>query len=139
MSDLIDRKALYEQTAEWEASALHMVEKLMHSEDPDDIKEWIKWSAVLQERTAFKHDVADAPSAQPEPRWIPCNIPPNDDRSVFIAYSGGGLGTVCIGYYDKDDKCWREHRNWFASLLNGVKYWCEIPELPDGWKRSEDE
>lgn len=67
-------------------------------------------------------------------KWIPCNIPPNDDRSVFIAYSGGGLGTVCIGYYDKDDKCWREHRNWFASLLNGVKYWCEIPELPDGWK-----
>ena len=67
MADLIDRGALYEQTAEWEASALHMVEKLMHSEDPDDIKEWIKWSAILQERTAFKHDVADAPSVDAVP------------------------------------------------------------------------
>lgn len=58
---MISRQALYEQTAEWVASALHMVEKLMQSEDPDDIKEWKKWSVILRERTAFKHDVADAP------------------------------------------------------------------------------
>ena len=80
-------------------------------------------------------------SPQPERKtgeWIPCKTPPNDGRSVFIAYGSGGLGTVCIGYYDPDDKCWREHKNWFASLLSGVKYWCEIPELPDGWKEEDD-
>lgn len=85
--------------------------------------------------------ISALPSAQPEQKtgkWIPCKTPPNDGRSVFIAYGSGGLGTVCIGYYDPDDKCWREHKNWFASLLSGVKYWCEIPELPDGWKEEDD-
>lgn len=55
---LIDGEQLYEKTAEWEAQALHMVEVTMNEEDLD---EWRRWSAILKERTAFKHDVADAP------------------------------------------------------------------------------
>ena len=57
--DLIDRNKLYEKTAEWEAQALHMVEVTMHDEDTTD---WRKWSTVLTERSAFKFDVADAPT-----------------------------------------------------------------------------
>lgn len=40
-----------------------MVEKTMNDED---LTEWRKWSIVLTERSAFKFDIADAPSAQPE-------------------------------------------------------------------------
>ena len=57
--DLIDRNKLYEKTAEWEAQALHMVEVTMHDEDTS---EWREWSIVLTERSAFKFDVADAPT-----------------------------------------------------------------------------
>lgn len=71
MDDLISRQALYEKTAEWEAQALHMVEVYLHDED---MTEWRKWSAILKERTAFKHDVADAPSAERHGQWLVCNI-----------------------------------------------------------------
>ena len=71
MSYLIDKRVLYKQTSEWEAQALAMVEKTMHDEDPT---EWRRWSAVLTERTAFKHDIADAPTVDAVPvvhgRWI---------------------------------------------------------------------
>ena len=56
----INREELYEKTAEWEAQALHMVEKTMHDEDETD---WKKWSVILKERSAFKFDVADMPAA----------------------------------------------------------------------------
>ena len=50
---LINADELYEKTAELEAQALHLV----GSSD-----EWRKWSTILAERTAFKYDVADAPT-----------------------------------------------------------------------------
>ena len=58
---LIDADALYEQTAEWEAKALAQVEK----HDPlveNQARGWAHWSVVLVERTAFKYDIADAPT-----------------------------------------------------------------------------
>lgn len=64
MADYIDREELYEKTAEWEAQALHMVEKTMNDEDETD---WKIWSAILKERSAFKFDVADMPSADVKP------------------------------------------------------------------------
>ena len=57
--DLIDRAELYNQTAEWEAQALEQVDKYHPGINRD---EWRWWSAVLKERAAFKHDVADAPT-----------------------------------------------------------------------------
>ena len=59
--DLIDKEKLYERTAEWESQALNQVQKLMHRDDEEGKAEWRRWSAILNERTAFKHDVADAP------------------------------------------------------------------------------
>lgn len=56
---LIDAGELYEKTAEWEAQALDLVKMHMHDEDTE---EWRKWSTVLTERSAFKFDVADAPT-----------------------------------------------------------------------------
>lgn len=60
--DLIDREKLYEQTANWDAQALDQVLKHHPEKDRD---EWRWWSAVLNERSAFKRDVADAPTVIP--------------------------------------------------------------------------
>lgn len=56
----INREALYKQTAEWEAQAFHMVEATMNDKD---LTEWKRWSTILNERSAFKFDVADFPTA----------------------------------------------------------------------------
>lgn len=61
MSGLIDKEVLYNHFANLEAIALEQVEKHMHDED---LTEWRKWSAILQERTAYKHDVFDAPTIE---------------------------------------------------------------------------
>ena len=58
MERLIDADVLYRKTAEWE----------------DDRFNWARWSTILGERSAFKHDIADAPTVDAEPvrhgRWI---------------------------------------------------------------------
>ena len=56
--DLIDKNKLYEKVAELEAQALEQASKLAQT---DNIEEWRRWSTILNERTAFKFDVADAP------------------------------------------------------------------------------
>lgn len=91
---LIDADALYEKTAEWEAQALHMVEVTMHDEDET---EWRRWSAVLTERSAFKHDIADAPTIEPPTtEWLGNHTPfrckrcghYSDTRTPYCAYCG---------------------------------------------------
>lgn len=87
MPRLIDADKLYEQTAEWEAQALSMIEQLNRTplEEMDEVEkaEWRRWTAILNERSAFKHDVADAPTADvPERKtgnWVgiddePCEV-----------------------------------------------------------------
>ena len=63
---LIDADALYEQTAKWEARALDYIELLnqtpLEEMDAHEKSEWRKWTTILNERTAFKNDVADAPT-----------------------------------------------------------------------------
>lgn len=64
MSDLIDKKALYNSFADLEAMALEQVKKYVPHED---LTEWRIWSTILAERTAYKHDVFDAPIVDAEP------------------------------------------------------------------------
>ena len=61
---LINREALYEKACGLEAQALSYVGKIAN--DETKIEEWRIWSAILTERTAFKHDVFDAPEVKPE-------------------------------------------------------------------------
>lgn len=56
--DLIDRGKLYEQVASCESQALEQASKLART---DNTEEWRRWHTILNERTAFKHDVYDAP------------------------------------------------------------------------------
>lgn len=68
---LIDADALYERACELEAQALEYVGKIIH--DDEKIEEWRKWSSILNEQTAFKHDVYDAPTIELERKighWI---------------------------------------------------------------------
>lgn len=66
MTEYIDKGALYDKTAEWEASALAYIEQLnrtpLEEMDEDEKAEWRRWTAILGERSAFKFDVADAPT-----------------------------------------------------------------------------
>lgn len=113
MSYLIDKCVLYKQTAEWEAQALAMVEKTMHDEDPT---EWRKWSAVLTERTAFKHDIADAPTIE-VPEWIPCSERlPKIGQHCFITLKDGDVDMDMYCSYGWDD------------YGNNVLAWMELPE-----------
>lgn len=61
---LIDGDALFGKAAELEVSALQMVAKTARDEDTT---EWKKWSFILMERTAFRYDVADAPTIDAVP------------------------------------------------------------------------
>ena len=90
---LIDADELYEKTVKWEERALQNVTSA--GQDGDANKLMI-WSAVLTERSAFKYDVADAPTiAQPERktgRWKGYNSDrldwQRDDGSpIFISCS----------------------------------------------------
>lgn len=71
MADLIDKEVLYNHFANLEAIALEQVINHMHDED---LTKWRIWSAILQERIAYKNDVFDAPDVDAEPvkhgHWI---------------------------------------------------------------------
>ena len=75
---LIDADALYEKAASLEAQALNYVEKLMERDGREVSTEFRIWSAILAERTAFKHDVFDAPTIKKSElviAWMPLPEP----------------------------------------------------------------
>lgn len=102
--DLISRRALYDKAATLEAQALDYVGKLIERDGEETSVEWRIWSAILTERTAFKHDVYDAPSVNAEQKkgkWIDAVLPNDngglpvqvcDQCNTFfpLAYTGGG-------------------------------------------------
>lgn len=59
MRDLIDRAALYEKVADLEARAR---DQLLKCDPKVELNKWRMWDVVLNERSAFKFDVQDAPS-----------------------------------------------------------------------------
>lgn len=60
--ELINKAKLYERAASLESQALSYVSKLLERDGGDPSIEWRIWSAILTERTAFKHDIMDAQS-----------------------------------------------------------------------------
>lgn len=63
--DLIDKEVIYNKTAEWEAQAMAQLDKLnripFDEMEREEYIAWRVWSALYQERAAFKFDVFDAP------------------------------------------------------------------------------
>lgn len=72
MSRLIDADALYERACGLEAQALDYVGKLIERDGEEISVEWKIWSAILVERTAFRHDLFDAPTVEERKtgKWI---------------------------------------------------------------------
>ena len=109
MSRLIDADALYEQTAELEAHALACVERL----EPTKYHEkWVMWTVILNERTAFKHDVADAPTVDLErhAHWewddelganvcSSCGRPTYDSHDECVEFMGSKVLALVSPYY----------------------------------------
>ena len=93
---LIDAEALYKHFAELEEEARN---KYISTTNEIE-KSW--WSIILTERTAYKHDVADAPVIEPRRgHWIDAILPNDhggfpvqvcDQCNTFfpLAYTGGG-------------------------------------------------
>lgn len=134
---LIDADALYEKTAEWEARALAVEEKLnekpFEEMDANEITEWRMWLCILGERTAFRHDVADAPTIEPERktgRWIPVTetLPTTDDKVLCCTMTKKGVPGIVIGYYLRG-----EHGcSWACGMNSNVVAWMPLPE-PYEW------
>ena len=72
MSRLIDADALYERACSLEAQAMDYVRKLTERDGDKVSVEWKIWSVALTERTAFKHDIFDAPTVEERKRgeWV---------------------------------------------------------------------
>lgn len=97
--DLISRRALYDKAATLEAQALDYVGKLIERDGEETSVEWRIWSAILTERTAFKHDVYDAPSAQRTGRWI---------KHEVKLFNGRHTGR----YFDECSECGKLTTEW---------------------------
>ena len=107
MSDLISRQVLYEKVTDLEARALDYVGKLIERDGDEPSEEWKIWSAILTERTAFKHDVIDA-AAVADPKML-------DDGTLVIEVPDATVvKRVLVGdgrhwgdlYYPGDEPQW---------------------------------
>ena len=125
---LIDADALYEKASDLEAQALDYTVKI--SNDEEKREEWLRWSAILAERSAFKHDVNDAPTIEPGPRWMPCEESlPSSGTACFVTVECSGEKSTCVSTFD--------HGVGWSNLECGerVVSWMKLPEAYDGWEK----
>lgn len=67
----IDGDALLEKFAKLEAIALEYVSKLNERQDPNEHDMWVMWTGILNERTAYKYEIVDAPTVEAIPiEWL---------------------------------------------------------------------
>lgn len=125
---LIDRKALYEKACGLEAQALAYVGKIVN--DETKIEEWRIWSAILAERTAFKHDIFDAPEVKPEPKWIPVSDRLPEENVKVLCQTRSGL--MLVASYGKL-YLWSDEKGWISAELTRfhgdfLEAWMPLPE-----------
>lgn len=86
---LINREALYEKACDLEAQALSYIAKIAN--DKTKIEEWKIWSAILIERTGFKHDIFDALEVLPEQHWTPVSerLPEAKEKHYWVCTDTG--------------------------------------------------
>ena len=119
---LIDADVLYERACELEAQALEYVGKIIH--DDEKIEEWRKWSAILNERTAFKHDVYDAPTIEERKtgKWI------EDAKEYYEALNERGPGVdEDTPYFTDEDIACSECLAMFSVIDNETERWDFCP------------
>lgn len=102
---LVDVEELLNKITELESVALEQVAK---SEPLADMhpSEWHRWSGILQERTAFKFDLMDAPTVDAVP-VIRCK---DCKHNSLNRKSGNAWCDFGFGLYQLDDFCSRGER-----------------------------
>ena len=120
---LINREPLYEKACDLEAQALAYVGKIVN--DETKIEEWKIWSAILTERTAFKHDIFDAPEVKLEQKWIPVTerLPSLRDEIYLVSLAWG-----CIGTMEFKDTGWHNSGSLSPVPIETVTAWMPVPE-----------
>lgn len=116
---LIDADVLEEKFCGLEAQALIHVGKINERDGDEFSEEWKIWSAILQERTAFKHDVFDSPTietVEENGRWIPCNERlPKKEQYVLVSTDMNYVATATFkgDYWESTfDLDWEEVLAW---------------------------
>ena len=107
---LIDADALLEKFAKLEAIALEYVGKLNERQDPDEHDMWVMWTGILNERTAYKYEIVDAPTvdaptvdAVPVIRCCECKFV-GTDATCCLVCKREGMGLRPFHVYH-DDYC----------------------------------
>lgn len=130
---LINKEVLYEKVCGLESQALAYVGKIAN--DETKIDEWRIWSAILAERTAFKHDIFDAPEVKPEQKWIPCSERSPETQTAYYLVTVGNFGRfftttlpdeVDIVRWDYDRRKGRNSWHWCTDRT--VVAWMPLPE-----------
>lgn len=69
--------------------------------------------------------IKDLPSAQPEPRWIPCryHLPSLRDEIYLVSLAWGGLGTM-----EFKDTGWHNYGSLSPVPVETVTAWMPLPE-----------
>ena len=126
---LINREALYEEACDLEAQALSYVAKIAN--DKTKIEEWKIWSAILIERTGFKHDIFDAPEELPS---VQTEITPDGTLKVTVDADIASIGRILLsqtgtqegGLYYKDaqpegtcESCLHQELEWDEEPCDG--------------------
>lgn len=136
--DLISRQALYEKITDLEARALDYVGKLIERDGDEPSEEWKVWTAILNERTAFKHDVMDAQVVGTEmslTKWIPCSerLPVIGEHYVsepcIVYCSNGAYGFAELEENIFGQVGWNcERDDEYHEPLGEVIAWMPLPE-----------
>ena len=114
---LIDSEPLLQKYVKLEAEALSEMKKYYDC----SLETWKMLNVALIERTAFKHDLMDAPTVPQEPQWIPVSEKLPEQYGNYLV-SIAGEREPDIGTIDPEVKRW--------SLCNAVGfYWADEKSL----------
>lgn len=104
----IDGDALLEKFAKLEAIALEYVGKLNERQDPNEHDMWVMWTGILNERTAYKYEIADAPTVDAVPviRCKDCKYYEEQDETIgtcLLTESGAHIKGYCA-WAEREEK-----------------------------------
>ena len=119
--DCISRSELYKKVCEAEKLARERVlDTPSDSPFPNKLNPaYTRYSAQLNERTQFKHMIADARSVQPEQRWIPCDKgEPDEDTECWVT-----VKTTDTLYRGNFTKRYGERRDKGFITSGGFMWW----------------
>ena len=127
MTRLIDADALLEKFAKLEAIALEYVGKLNERQDPNEHDMWVMWTGILNERTAYKYEIVDAPTIDSEPKWIPCSKEMPDEYEPVLTYTNRGDIRIMEYGVEWNGFMWKDEADYLHDI-DFAQAWMPLPE-----------